>query len=424
LDGVSNSDVMFNEKLNFVSTMRIGIDPETGMDLESGKTYYIKTRSFHNFTNVNDYYENPIIHPFTPYKGHNSDRNMHPFWYGATLKVSANTWMVQLNWMNVPSPLTVHNSPSYEIYRLNSENDLTRDNTTLLFYTNTASVILHNNKFKNIVTAAGGRTLSFNAASKAISASTGSYLTDGYTIGDVIIVTGTSSNNGYFSILSVAATVMTVRETLVNEGPLNSIANISGKPPISGQTYYYVLRKYNSAGVFTESLPQRIITPNYNPKYPLWLGLNPGGLGTTTNLCFQSNTMNTSWAGTGTTRTNAALLSPIDVITTSAANRTATSIAFTHNDGYVRTGVTTAIGNNYVYSVYLRSNDVTGNTIILRNGTNNLSCSLTQKWQRFSVSFTATTTLTTIGIFGTTSTNGKTIFASLNQYELNNFGQK
>ena len=82
-------------------------------------------------------------------------------------------------------------------------------------------------KFDGIsLTASGGRTLQWAAAGKTITASSGSFLTDLYVVGDKIIVTGTTSNNGTFTLTSVTATVLTVSETLVNEGPLSATATI------------------------------------------------------------------------------------------------------------------------------------------------------------------------------------------------------
>jgi hypothetical protein len=82
-------------------------------------------------------------------------------------------------------------------------------------------------KFDGIsLTAAGGRTLTWATAGDTITASTGSFHTDGYAVGDKLIVTGTSSNNGTFTITSVTATVITVSENLVDEGPLSATATI------------------------------------------------------------------------------------------------------------------------------------------------------------------------------------------------------
>ena len=82
------------------------------------------------------------------------------------------------------------------------------------------------------ITAAGGRTLTFAASGKTITASTGSFVTDGYAVGMLVVVAGTSSNNGTFSITVVSALVLTVSETVVDEGPLSATATLDGTPTI------------------------------------------------------------------------------------------------------------------------------------------------------------------------------------------------
>lgn len=79
------------------------------------------------------------------------------------------------------------------------------------------------------VTASGGRTLTFvGGGTQTITASSGSFVSDGYVVGMKLTVTGTSSNNGTFTIISVSATVITVSSGLSNEGPLSATAALSG----------------------------------------------------------------------------------------------------------------------------------------------------------------------------------------------------
>lgn len=77
------------------------------------------------------------------------------------------------------------------------------------------------------VTAAGGRTLTFAASGKTITASSGSFISDGFVVGQTLTSAGTSSNNGTFTITNVTALVITVSETVVNEGPLSSTATLN-----------------------------------------------------------------------------------------------------------------------------------------------------------------------------------------------------
>lgn len=80
------------------------------------------------------------------------------------------------------------------------------------------------------VTAAGGRTLTFaDADPDTITASSGSFVSDGYKAGMNIVVAGSSSNNGTFLIATVAATVITLdaAETLAAEGPVSATATLN-----------------------------------------------------------------------------------------------------------------------------------------------------------------------------------------------------
>lgn len=86
------------------------------------------------------------------------------------------------------------------------------------------------------VTAAGGRTLTFATAGDTITASSGDWAADGYRVGRLILVAGTSSNNGYKMLVGVTATVLTVSDNLVNEGALSSTATINS-PASAGFAY-------------------------------------------------------------------------------------------------------------------------------------------------------------------------------------------
>lgn len=90
------------------------------------------------------------------------------------------------------------------------------------------------------VEASGARTLEFSDEGSGagnedtVTASSGSFLNDGYRPGMVLVVTGTS-NNGSYRILSVTALVITLRadEELTNEGPLSSTAKLNARPLIT-----------------------------------------------------------------------------------------------------------------------------------------------------------------------------------------------
>lgn len=86
------------------------------------------------------------------------------------------------------------------------------------------------------ITAAGGRTLTFaDDDPDTITASTGSFVSDGYIAGMKLTVAGTSSNNGTYTIDTVAALVLTLvaSDTLAAEGPLSATATLNGASTIT-----------------------------------------------------------------------------------------------------------------------------------------------------------------------------------------------
>lgn len=86
------------------------------------------------------------------------------------------------------------------------------------------------------VTASGGRTLTFATAGDTITASTGDFTSDGYEVGMTLVVAGTSSNDGSYTLTNVAATVLTVAENLTNEGPISSTATLDANASLNDPT--------------------------------------------------------------------------------------------------------------------------------------------------------------------------------------------
>ena len=60
-------------------------------------------------------------------------------------------------------------------------------------------------------------TIAFVASTKTITDSGNGFVTAGFLVGESIIITGTASNNGTFTLIAVAAGVLTVSEVLVDE---------------------------------------------------------------------------------------------------------------------------------------------------------------------------------------------------------------
>ncbi len=82
------------------------------------------------------------------------------------------------------------------------------------------------------ITASASRTLTFDVG-KTITASSGDFVADGYWVGQGITVSGTTANNGGYTIASVTATVITVNEALVTESAYSATAKILRAPVTS-----------------------------------------------------------------------------------------------------------------------------------------------------------------------------------------------
>lgn len=76
---------------------------------------------------------------------------------------------------------------------------------------------------------AAAQTITFAASGHTITRSAGSFVTDGFAIGDLVTVAGTTSNNGLIGVLTgVSATILTFGSGVVNEGPLTGGVTITG----------------------------------------------------------------------------------------------------------------------------------------------------------------------------------------------------
>jgi len=85
------------------------------------------------------------------------------------------------------------------------------------------------NKSKKVTT--GAIEITFEAATKKIIRSSGSFVTDGFTEG-TIVTTNSSNNPGPFTVTSVSALELVVSETVVDEGP--ATFTIDGRVPFTG----------------------------------------------------------------------------------------------------------------------------------------------------------------------------------------------
>lgn len=239
ITNITYSEDMFNGYRNFTTAARIGIDPIAGAHLLDDTKYYLKIRTFKDWTDRSSAsYTESRVYSATPYLGY----KYHPQSFSA---YNSGPRAVTLTWVRrEPTSATV----SYTIFRGTSPG-FTRNSASRLFYSPTSTVVTYTNGYVAQATGSGGRTLTFAAAGRTITASSGSFITDGFLAGANVVVTGTTSNNGTYMILSLTATVITLttnHTNLVNEGPISTGA-INGQVPDNGSTYYYRLQKYEAA---------------------------------------------------------------------------------------------------------------------------------------------------------------------------------
>ncbi len=237
ITNIKYSEDMFNGYKVFATGARLGIEPIAGTHLADDTKYYLKVRTFSDWTNRSRYFESRE-YSATPYLGY----KYHPQSFSAYNSATrANT----LTWVRrEPTSAIV----SYSIFRGTSP-AFTRNAASRIFYSPTSTVVTYTNGFVATVTGSGSRTLQFAQAARTITASSGSFIADGFLAGANVVVAGTTSNNGTYMILSLTATVITLttnHTNLVNEGPI-STGTLNGQVPDNGSTYYYRLQKYEAA---------------------------------------------------------------------------------------------------------------------------------------------------------------------------------
>ncbi len=246
--GVSNDNVitniqfsedMFNGMKNFTTAARIGNDPIAEAHLLDDTKYYLKIRTFKDWTDRSSTsYAESRVYSATPYLGY----KYHPQSMSA---YNSGPRAVTLTWVRrEPTSATV----SYTIFRGTSPG-FTRDASSRIFYTPTSTVVTYTNGYVATATAAGGRTITFNQAGRTITASSGSFITDGFLAGANVTASGFSSNNGTYMILSLTATVITLttNHTNLSTSAALSSGTLTGDVPSNGSTYYYRMQKYEAA---------------------------------------------------------------------------------------------------------------------------------------------------------------------------------
>ncbi len=225
------------------ATSRIGNDPVAGAKLVNNTKYYLKVRTFYDWNNLAVYNEGRTVSA-TPFIG----SKFFPAYFGAYNSASRT---VLLTWTRRDPTPSAAGQTSYQIFRSTSPG-FTPDSTNRIFDTLVPATVSYSNGFIATITATASpvRTITFAAAGRTITlggAGAGSFTTAGFVVGGNVVVAGTVSNDGTYTILSFTATVITLttnHTNLVNETAPNG-ATLNGEPPVNGTTYYYKMRKYD-----------------------------------------------------------------------------------------------------------------------------------------------------------------------------------
>lgn len=135
---------------------------------------------------------------------------------GDTIVRSAGSWLADgfLLGDHITVAGTVSNNGSYVIDAINATT-ITLDAETLTDETLTGATVT------------GAPGLSFASSTKQIGRNTGSWIADGFAVGDSLTITGTVSNNGTFTVDSLSAGVIVTTEALTDEAVSSSGVTIT-----------------------------------------------------------------------------------------------------------------------------------------------------------------------------------------------------
>lgn len=78
------------------------------------------------------------------------------------------------------------------------------------------------------VSMTGAPSLTFVSSGETITRASGSWITDGFAVGQMVTITGTASNNVTEHITAVSSSVLTVGAGLANEGPTTAVVTVVG----------------------------------------------------------------------------------------------------------------------------------------------------------------------------------------------------
>lgn len=250
---------------------------------------------------------------------------------------------------------------------------VTVDTTTYNATAGTVSTVYGYHPTQKVtVTAAAGRTLTFDQTLMNVTASTGSFLFDGYAIGDCVQIAGTPSgiNDGYFTICSLTATVMQFNEIVYTTSALSSDATISAPNIVDDTDYYYIMRMYDNTG-------------DYGDSEEIYVKTTLQGINT--NICLKGTAFTTTeWTASNITVGAATRLSPF-VSTSATQTVDAIILTSTADAGTLTQSIPTAVDNAYTFSLWVCTQPT-----ILKLATLTATASRTLKWDAKSVTRTVT----------------------------------
>jgi hypothetical protein len=228
---------IFKPIKSFKTGMRLS-ENAAGTLLTDNVPVYIKTRTFFGWVSREEQYFESGEYSATPFQNN--------WLFPDTISVRPTESIpasVTFNWtQREPSAAS---TTAYEIHRSTSQGFTTRDTSTAVFRVATPATVTFANGPRTTRVATASPSLTFNVA-KTITASANAFTADGWAVGDVIDITGTTANNGTYTINTVTNTVITVNETLVTEAAYTSLATITGRVPVVDTKYYYRMRKFHS----------------------------------------------------------------------------------------------------------------------------------------------------------------------------------
>ena len=209
---------------SFKTVMRIADDPSTGLPLVDNTKYYFKSRSFRSWMDRGQYFDSNEY----------SNTAFQGGWqfpdYLSIRPTETIARSVTLDWVQrAPSP----GQNLYEIYRSETEGFTDRTPANRVFSTLTAATVTAAQGVKlHTLSNAAVIILTFDSATKKITRSgstAGSWLTDGFVVGDTVYIAGSfKGNDGAKTVTVLTATEMTVSETLYAEVTLaNQVLEVS-----------------------------------------------------------------------------------------------------------------------------------------------------------------------------------------------------